>query len=91
MSEKVTIELPDELARRAKAIAAASRRRLEDAVIEWIRRAVAEPDVKTLPDDEVLRLCDATLEPTIKRDWAACSPTPANASSMPWVRRGSTT
>jgi len=63
MSDKVTIELPDELARRAKAIAAASHRRLEDAVVEWIRRAVAEPDVKTLPDDEVLRLCDATLEP----------------------------
>jgi hypothetical protein len=63
MSDKVTIELPDELARRARAMAAAGHRRLEDAVVEWIRRAVAEPEVEALPDDEVLRLCDATLDP----------------------------
>jgi hypothetical protein len=63
MSDKVTIELPDELARRARAVAAAGHRRLEDAVVEWIRRAVIEPEVEALPDDEVLRLCDATLEP----------------------------
>jgi plasmid stability protein len=64
MSDKVTIELPDELARRARAMAAAGHRRLEDAVVEWIRRAVSEPEVEALPDNEVLRLCDATLEPT---------------------------
>src|SRR5262249_50251234 len=63
MSDKVTIELPDELARRARALAVAGHRRLEDAVVEWIRRAVTEPEVDALPDDEVLRLCDAALEP----------------------------
>ena len=61
MSEKVTIELPDELSRRARRLAAAGNRRLEDAVIDWINRAVAEPDVEGLPDDELLRLCDATF------------------------------
>jgi hypothetical protein len=63
MSDKVTIELPEELARRARAMAAASHRRLEDAVVEWIGRVVAEPDVKTLPDKDLLQLCDAMLEP----------------------------
>jgi hypothetical protein len=63
MSNKVTIELPDDLARRARAMAAASRRRLEEAVVEWVRRAVAEPEVKALPDDELRQLCDSTLEP----------------------------
>ncbi len=63
MSDKVTIELPDEVARRARAMAAAGQRRLEDAVVEWVRRAVTEPDVKMLADGELLRLCDATLEP----------------------------
>jgi hypothetical protein len=63
MSYKVTIGLPDELARRARAMAAAGRRRLEDAVVECIRRAVTEPEVEALPDDEVLRLCEATLDP----------------------------
>jgi hypothetical protein len=63
MSDKVMIELPDELARRARAIAAAGHRRLEDAVVEWIRRAVAEPDVKALSDEDLLRHCDSTLRP----------------------------
>ena len=62
MSEKVTIELPDGLSRRARTLAAACNRRLEDAVIDWINRAVSEPEVATLPDDELLRLCDAMLE-----------------------------
>ena len=61
MSEKLTIELPDELSSRARTLAAMSNRRLEDAVIDWINRAVSEPDVEALPDDELLRLCDATL------------------------------
>ena len=62
MSEKVTIELPDELSRRARKLAAAANRRLEDAVIDWINRAVSEPDVEALPADAVLRRCDATFE-----------------------------
>ena len=62
MSEKVTIELPDELSRRARRLAAVGNRRLEDVVIDWINRAVSEPDVEALPDDELLRLCDATFE-----------------------------
>ena len=62
MSDKVTIELPDELARRARAKASAGRRPLEEAVVEWVRWAVAEPEVKTLSDAELLRLCDSTME-----------------------------
>jgi hypothetical protein len=61
MSEKVTIELPDELSRQARRLAAAGNRRLEDAVIDWINRAVSEPLVEDLADDELLKLCDATL------------------------------
>jgi hypothetical protein len=44
-------------------MAAVGHRRLEDAGVEWIHRAVNEPEVNSLPDDDVLRLCDATLEP----------------------------
>ena len=61
MSETVTVELPDELSRRARRLAAAANRRLEDAVVDWISQAVSEWDVESLPDDEFLRLCDATL------------------------------
>ncbi len=63
MSETVTLEVLDELARRARALAAASHRRFEDAVLDWLRRAVEEPGVEGLPDGELLALCDATLDP----------------------------
>jgi hypothetical protein len=62
MGVKVTVELPEELARRAQAVAAQTSRRLEDVLVEWIDRAVTEPAVESLPDDQVLRLCDAQLE-----------------------------
>jgi hypothetical protein len=62
MSEKVTIELPDELSRRARKLAAAGNRRLEDAVVDLINRAVSEPDVEALSDDELLRLCDTSFD-----------------------------
>ena len=62
MNETVTLELPSELVRKARALAAATNRRLEDAVVDWIGRAVAEPPVESLPDAELLALCDATLK-----------------------------
>jgi len=62
MSQTLTVELPDGLAQQARRLAAAHQRRLEDAVVDWISRAVAEPDVETLPNEEVLALCDRQLD-----------------------------
>ncbi len=64
MSETVTLEVPDDLARRVRALASATHRRFEDVALEWLRRAVEEPPVEALPDGELLALCDATLEPS---------------------------
>jgi hypothetical protein len=61
MSQIVTLEIPDELARRARALATATHRRLEDAILEWLRKAVEEPTVESLPDEALLALCDSTL------------------------------
>ncbi len=61
MSETVTLQIPDELARRARALAAATHRPFEDAVVDWLRRAVEEPAVESLPDDSLLALCDSML------------------------------
>jgi hypothetical protein len=63
MSETVTLEVPDELALRVRALATATHRRFEDVVLDWLRRAVEEPPVEALPDGEFRALCDATLEP----------------------------
>ncbi len=61
MRESVTLELPTELMRQARAAAAASNHRLDDAVADWVGRAVADPPVERLPDDQLLALCDSRL------------------------------
>jgi hypothetical protein len=62
MSELLTLELPDQLARQARALAAATNRPVEEAIVEWIEKAVAEAEVQSLPDDQLLALlCDAML------------------------------
>jgi hypothetical protein len=68
MSQTLTVELPDELARRARSVAAAGNRRLEDAVIDWISQAVAEPEIEGLPDDELLTRCDSTLAADLQEE-----------------------
>ena len=61
MSEVLTVELPDELAQQARALATATNRRLEDAVLDWLRQAIAEPAVESLADDALLALCELTF------------------------------
>ena len=63
MSETITLEVPDDLARRARALASATQRRFEDVVLEWLRWAVEESPVEALPDGELLALCDASFDP----------------------------
>lgn len=62
MSEFVTLQLPETLAQKAKEIAAFTHRRLEDVLLEWIDRASAEVPVESLPDEQVLTLCDLQME-----------------------------
>ncbi|MBI5879762.1 MAG: hypothetical protein HZB53_19120 [Chloroflexi bacterium] len=63
MNEIVRLELPEDTARRAKAIALHSHRRFEDLLVEWINRAASESSVDTLPDDQLLSLCDLQMAP----------------------------
>ena len=62
MSVTVTIEVPEELAQCARSLAAKTQRRFEDVLVEWLDRAGGEPPVESLPDEEVLTLCDAQME-----------------------------
>lgn len=59
MNEKVTLELPMKLAQRVRALAAQSQRPMETMIVEWLDRAVTEPAVELLPDDQLLALCDS--------------------------------
>ena len=62
MSEVVTLELPDDLVKRARAVAARTNRPFNEVLVEWINRAGAEPSIELLPDDQLLALCDSQLE-----------------------------
>jgi hypothetical protein len=62
MSERVTVDLPDELAERLHAVAAQNQRRLEEVVLESIDRAVKEPAIELLSDAQVLALCASQMD-----------------------------
>ena len=62
MAEIVTLQLPETRAQRAKEIAAFTHRRLEDVLVEWIDRAITELPLESLPDEQVLALCEMQME-----------------------------
>src|SRR5262249_34149765 len=68
MTESITVHLPEDLARRARAVAALCNQPLEDAMVSWIDHAVMEPPVELLPDAQVLALCDLELDAKRQRD-----------------------
>lgn len=63
MAQIITLQLPEALAQQAREIAALTHRQLEDVLLEWINYAVAELPVESLPDEQVLALCDLQMEP----------------------------
>lgn len=62
MSEHVTIELSEQVARRAEAVARLSGRRVEDVIAELLERAVEELPVDMLPDEDVIALAGMILD-----------------------------
>jgi hypothetical protein len=62
MSETVTLQIPEEITLRAREMAARTRRRVEEVLVEWLDRAAVEPPVDSLPDDQILALCDLQMD-----------------------------
>jgi hypothetical protein len=60
MSERMVLDVPEDLAQQARATA--GHRRVEEVLVSWLRRGAAEPDVESLPDADLLRWCEATLD-----------------------------
>jgi hypothetical protein len=68
MSQRFTVDLSDELARRAQNAAAAGNRRLEDAAVDWISQAISEPEIEALSDAELLTHCDMTIAADLQEE-----------------------
>jgi hypothetical protein len=61
MSEKVTVELPDELVQQIRVTALRTQRTFDDVLAEWVRRGGSEPALESLSDKELLAVCDSQL------------------------------
>ncbi|WP_181016312.1 hypothetical protein [Pseudanabaena sp. BC1403] len=61
MSESIALELPEPLAKKVKEIAALNRQGIEEMLIEWIDRTINEIPIDTLPDEQVLMLCNLQM------------------------------
>jgi hypothetical protein len=62
VSELLTAELPDDLARQARAFAEAGNRPLKDVILDWISQGAAEPAIESLADGSIVALCDSSLD-----------------------------
>jgi len=63
MPEIVTIELPEDLAQQVRTVAARTQRSFDEVLVDWVRRAGAEPLLELLPDEELLAITDSQLTP----------------------------
>ena len=63
MSQTIILELPEELALRAKEVASRTQRRVEEVLVDWLHQAVADPPIEALSDDQILALCDLQMDP----------------------------
>ncbi len=62
MTEKVTVELPEELIDQIQAVAKHTHRSFDEVLAEWVRVAGSEPVLELLGDAELLAVCDSQLE-----------------------------
>jgi dsDNA-binding SOS-regulon protein len=63
MSEVVmTLAVPEQAVRRATRLATLTQQRVEDVLTRWLDWAAAEIPVETLPNDELLALCDLEMD-----------------------------
>ena len=57
----VTIAISEAAVSRAEELARRTDRRLEDVLADWINRAVVEPPVESLPDEQIRVLCEGQM------------------------------
>ncbi len=71
MGHIVTLDLPSDLAQRAAAVAQQTHRQVEDVLLEWLGRAATDVPIESLPDDQVLALCDLEMSKSEQRELSA--------------------
>lgn len=62
MAESVTLEIPESIAQQARQLANQTQQRFEDILLEWLTHSFTELPIETLPDSQVLALCELQLD-----------------------------
>jgi hypothetical protein len=63
MAEKVTIELPDDILKQVRMVAAGTQRTQDEVLLDWVRRASGEPVLEFLPNEQLLAVADGQMDP----------------------------
>ena len=64
MSESITLDLSSNIAFSARRVATSRVRRVEDVLIDWLQSAIQDLPIDMLSDDELLNVCQLTLNTT---------------------------
>ncbi|MBE9061043.1 hypothetical protein [cf. Phormidesmis sp. LEGE 11477] len=62
MVQSISLDIPDSIVRQAQQLASQSQQRPEDILLEWLTHSFIEHPVETLPDSQVLALCNMQLD-----------------------------
>ena len=62
MVQSISLDIPDSIVQQAQQLASQSQQRLEDILLEWITHSFTEHPVETLPDSQIIALCNMQLD-----------------------------
>jgi hypothetical protein len=66
MTQRVTVELPEELVQQVRTVATRTQRSFDEVLAEWIRLAGSEPVLELLTDAELLAVCDSQFDASLQ-------------------------
>ena len=62
MAQSISLDIPDSIVQQAQQLASQTHQRLEDVLLEWLTHSFTEHPVETLPDSQILALCNMQLD-----------------------------
>lgn len=62
MAQSISLDIPDSIIKQAQQLATQNQQRLEDVLLEWLTHSFTEHPIETLPDSQILALCNMQLD-----------------------------
>ena len=62
MVQSISLDIPDSIVHQAQKLASQNQQRLEDILLEWLTHSFTEHPVETLPNSQLLTLCNMQLD-----------------------------